>query len=56
MRCQSGAGASGGFAFTGTPLACSIANRLSLANDGRWVVKRSTCTVLAVSPLVEVGV
>src|SRR4051794_27219731 len=40
--CQIGAGASGGFAFTGTPLACSLANRLSSGNDGRWVVNRAT--------------
>src|SRR5215207_2833999 len=54
--CQIGAGASGGLAFTGTLLACSIANRLSAANDGRCVVNRSTCTVFPVCPLVVVGV
>ncbi len=40
--CQTGAGASGGFAFTGTLFACNWASRLSAANDGRWVVNRST--------------
>ena len=43
--CQIGAGASGGLAFTGTPLACNCANRLSAANEGRWVVNRSTCSL-----------
>jgi hypothetical protein len=53
--CQIGRGASGGLALTGTPFACSLANRLSSANDGRWVVNRSTCSAF-LSPTGVYGV
>jgi hypothetical protein len=42
--CHNGAPASGGLALTVTPVLCSCWNKASLANDGRCVVNRVTCS------------